>query len=62
MVADPSYSAVGTHVQCFSEAWVKKQQAYFVPVPAPDDELLELAEWPQRRTVPTPYVVRCACR
>jgi hypothetical protein len=43
MVADPSYLAVGTHVQCFSEAWIKERQAYFVPVPAPDDELLELA-------------------
>lgn len=43
MVADPSFSAVGTHVQCFSAAWVKEQQAYSVLVPAPDDELLELA-------------------
>ncbi|WP_248580833.1 hypothetical protein [Nocardioides sp. InS609-2] len=43
MVADPSYVAIGTHVQCFSEARVNERQAYFVPVPAPDDELLELA-------------------
>jgi hypothetical protein len=43
MVGDPSYLAVGTHVQCFSEAWIKEQRAYFVPVPAPNDELLELA-------------------
>ncbi len=43
MVADPSYVALATHVQCFSEAWVKERRAYFVPVPAPDDELLELA-------------------
>ena len=43
MVADPSHRAVGTHVQCFSEAWVKEQRAYFVPVAAPNDELVELA-------------------
>ena len=43
IVADPSYLAVGTHVQCFSEAWVNEQRAYFVPVPAPDDELRVLA-------------------
>lgn len=42
-VADPSYLPVASHVQCFSEAWTNAQRAYFVPVPAPDDELLQLA-------------------
>ncbi|WP_141014319.1 hypothetical protein [Nocardioides sambongensis] len=43
VVADPSFVPAATHVQCFSEAWVTAQRAYFVPVPAPVDELLQLA-------------------